>query len=207
MIKRIINILIKPKEEWENISKENLTQKEIFLKYSCLLALIPAISRIIELSIVGISTNYFGLIFNKKYDIINSVLYAVSGYFLSLLCIYLAAKVSCIMAKFFNANLDFLNSLKVITFSLVPFWLSSIFVVYQPLNYLLILSLYGSFLMFWGLKIVMHVPQKNVFTFLMVNLIVLFVLFFIAGMVSDRILDFSHVSGSGLPKELLNKFN
>jgi hypothetical protein len=207
MINRIINILTKPKEEWNIISNEKITQRDIFLKYSCYLAFIPAVSRIIELSFVGIPTNYFGIIFNKKYNLIGSISYALSGYFLSLGAVYLASKISVIPAKFFNISPDFLNSLKVVSFSLTPFWLCGVFLIYAPLNFLFLLSLYGCFLMYLGLKRVINVPKDSILIFLMVNIIVLFVLFFIVGMISERILDLLYVPGSELPKELLNKFN
>ncbi|PKO95257.1 MAG: hypothetical protein CVU14_11790, partial [Bacteroidetes bacterium HGW-Bacteroidetes-9] len=55
LIQRVINIITKPKQEWNVIAGEQPNTMKLIGGYALILALIPAISSIIKYGIIGVS--------------------------------------------------------------------------------------------------------------------------------------------------------
>ena len=66
-----------------------------------------------------------------------------------------------LLAPRFGAEKNFPNAVKLSAYSHTPLWLAGIFLLIPGLNFLLILGLYGFYLLWVGLPMLMKVPNDK----------------------------------------------
>ena len=69
--------------------------------------------------------------------------------------------VAGVLAPRFGAEKNFPNAVKLSAYSHTPLWLAGIFLLIPGLNFLLILGLYGFYLLWVGLPMLMKVPNDR----------------------------------------------
>ena len=158
VVDRVKRILIQPKEEWAAIEDEGLTEKDIFTRYVMVLAAIPPAAGFIGYSIVGIGP--FGQ--TLRVPIGAGVAHMLIGYLLAIGAVYLLALVINGFAQKFDAPTDFMAALKLAAFSPTPGWIAGIFNIVPSLWIIgVLLSLYGLYLIYVGLPILMRPPAEK----------------------------------------------
>jgi hypothetical protein len=158
LVERAKGIVLKPEAEWAAIEREPGDVQYLFRNYVAILALIPAVAGFIGGSIVGVNVAPFGIV---RAPIFLGLLSAAIGYVFSFVIVYVAALIIDALAASFGAQKNFDNALKVATYSNTPYWLVSVFTIVPSLSFLVILGLYGVYLIYLGLPILMKAPKER----------------------------------------------
>ena len=93
--------------------------------------------------------------------IVPSLVRAVVVYLVAFAMVYIIAGVIDLLAPRFGAEKNFPNAVKLSAYSHTPLWLAGIFLLIPGLNFLLILGLYGFYLLWVGLPMLMKVPNDK----------------------------------------------
>ena len=158
LVERAKAIVLKPEAEWPVIEREPGDVQFLFKNYVAILALIPAVAGFIGGSIVGVTVAPFGTV---RAPIFLGLVGAVLGYLFTFVTVYAAALVIDALAPTFGGQKNFENALKVATYSSTPYWLASIFTIIPALSFLVILGLYGVYLLYLGLPVLMKAPKER----------------------------------------------
>lgn len=161
-VERVKKILFEPKKEWEVISRESTSPSELFKDYIIPLAAIGPVASIIGLSIVGIN---LPMARTFRLPITASLGSAVVQYLLSLLGVYLLAMIIDFLAPTFSGEKNMNQALKLAAYSYTAGWLSGIFMLFPALSFFMILGLYGLYLIYTGIPVLMKTPQEKSLTY------------------------------------------
>ncbi len=155
---RVKRLVLQPKEEWRSIEDEGLTEKDIYTRYVMILAAIPPVAGFIGYSIVGVGP--FG--HTLRVPIGAGIAHRLIGYLLALGAVYLLALVVNGFAQKFDAPVDFMAALKLAAFAPTPGWVAGVFNIIPSLWIIgVLLSLYGLYLIYVGLPILMRPPAEK----------------------------------------------
>jgi len=149
-IDRVKAILFSPHSEWPVIARESADLRVLFGQYVAILALIPAVSHFIGMSLVGGYT-----------PIGTALLAGLFIYVTSFVVVYAAALIIDVLAPNFGAHKGFANALRLAVYSYTPFWLAGIFLLVPGLSFLTVLGFYGLYTLWIGLPLLMRAPQDQ----------------------------------------------
>ena len=93
--------------------------------------------------------------------IVSNLVRAVVVYAVAFAMVYIIAGVIDLLAPRFGAERNFPSAVKLSAYSHTPLWLAGIFLLIPGLNFLLILGLYGFYLLRVGLPMLMKVPNDK----------------------------------------------
>ena len=93
--------------------------------------------------------------------VLPSLLRLVIVYLLTFAMVYIIASVIDLLAARFGGQRNFANAVKLSVYSHTPLWLAGIFLLIPGLNFLLILGIYGLYLLWTGLPLLMQVPDEK----------------------------------------------
>lgn len=143
-IQRVKQLLITPKEEWPVIEAEQTTTKEILVKYLVILAAIPAVAGFLGMTLVGMNHPFIGTL---RASFGSALATGVLHYLMQLGMALLAAMIIDELAPKFGAQKNFVQSFKLVAYSMTPGLVMGVFGLIPALSPLGILgSLYGLFL-------------------------------------------------------------
>jgi hypothetical protein len=151
LVSRATAILATPRTEWPVIEREPAAPFDLFINYVAILAAIPAVAGFIGKSVIGAYT-----------PILPGLLRALIVYVVTFVVVYVIAGVIDLIAPKFGGQKNFANALKLSVYSHTPVWLAGIFLLIPGLHFLMILALYGIYLLWNGLPPLMHVPHYRV---------------------------------------------
>lgn len=158
VVERVKKILLEPKKEWEIISRETTNTSELYKSYIMPLAAIGPVASIIGMSIMGISMPLAGTF---RLPIITSIGSAVVQYILSLVGVYILALIVDFLAPNFSGEKNIDQALKLAAYSYTAGWLSGIFMIVPALGFFMILGLYGLYLIYTGIPVLMKAPREK----------------------------------------------
>ena len=150
LVHRVKAILLTPRAEWKVIEQEHDTLFDLLLTYVALLAAVPEVAHVIGQSLIG-----------GYAPIVPNLVRAVIVYLVTFAMVYIIAGVIDLLAPRFGAEKNFANAVKLSAYSHTPLWLAGIFLLIPGLNFLLILGLYGFYLLWVGLPMLMKVPEDK----------------------------------------------
>ncbi len=150
LVERVKAIVLRPQAEWKVIEQEPETLFDLFINYVAILAAIPEVARFVGQSFIGGYT-----------PILPSLLRAVIVYLVTFVMVYIIAGVIDLLAPRFGGEKNFANAVKLSVYSHTPLWLAGIFLLVPGLNFLLILGVYGVYLLWTGLPLLMRVPNEK----------------------------------------------
>ena len=150
LIERVQPILVRPKQTWPAIAAEPADVATIFGRYVAILAAIPEVSRFVGQSFIG-----------DYAPVLPSLLRMFIVYLLTFAMVYIIASVIDLLAARFGGQRNFANAVKLSVYSHTPLWLAGIFLLIPGLNFLLILGIYGLYLLWTGLPLLMQVPADK----------------------------------------------
>jgi hypothetical protein len=150
LIERVKSIMLTPETEWTAIEREKSTASGLFIHYVAVLAAIPEVAHFIGQSLIGAYT-----------PLATGFLRAIIAYLASFAVVYLIAIVIDLSARRFGGQRNFPAALKLSVYSHTPLWLAGIFLLIPGLNFLLILGVYGVYLLWIGLPLLMRVPREK----------------------------------------------
>jgi hypothetical protein len=180
LVERAKNILLTPRTEWPVIDVEPSTVGDIYKNYVLVLAAIPAIAGLIGSAVFGYSV--LGVAF--RVPIVTALSSAIAGYILSLISVYVLGMIIDALAPSFGGTRSQVQGFKVAAYSNTAGWVAGILsIIPQLMPIGGLLSLYGFYLLYLGLPVVMKVPKEKALAYTIVTIIAAIILFVIVGAV------------------------
>lgn len=184
IVERVKEITLKPKETWEKIKGEEMSIGGLYASYALILAAIPAIANLIGSTLIGYSI--MGIHIRANFGL--ALGGAIFSYILSLIGIYIVALIVDALAPTFDSKKNVTNAFKATVFSMTPYWIAGILYIIPPLSPLvLIAGLYGLYLFYLGLPLLMETPKEKALPYVIVVIIVTIIINFIIGLITSAI--------------------
>jgi len=153
---RAKNIIISPKDEWNVVVTENKPHLEVLLGYLIWLTIIPVVAVLIGWS------SYLGIGIKLAIQQIVSVIGGA----------YFTAWIFNVLAPKYGAVKNFNKAFELVAYCYTAICISGIFMVIPGLRLLsLVVSLYGLYILYTGLKPMMSVPEEKVNNYFIISLL------------------------------------
>ncbi len=164
LIERIKNIVLSPKSEWPVIAPEPTSIAQLYAGYVSPLAALAALMAFVHMSVIGVSVPFAGSI---RTPMAAGLTYAALAFGFGLIGVFLVALIINALAPHFAGERNQRQALKVAAYSLTPAWLSSILALSPVLPTLLqlIAGLYGIYVLYLGLPVVMRSARERAFAY------------------------------------------
>jgi hypothetical protein len=196
LLERVKNILLKPNAEWPVIAVETTSTGKLYTGYIVPLAAIGPIASIIGMSLVGIDVAFLGTI---RTPILSSVSSAVVSFVLALLGVFVLALIIDGLAPTFSGEKNQGQALKVAAYSYTPAWLAGVLGVVPMFSLLeVVAALYGLYLLYLGLPILMKAPKEKAVGYTAVVVICAIVLGVVLGAISGTMMGARGMSLMGM---------
>ena len=172
LVDRAKNILLTPKEEWLVIANEEPNSGAIITGYVVPLAILSAIC-----SAVG---SYF-----LTTSLLFSALGAVFGLIAAVLAVVIASAIVNALAPSFNSEKDSGRATQLVAYSYTAALVGGIFQIIPGFGGVLtfLASLYGIYLMYLGLPILMKTPEDKRVVYMIVAFVALIAVYMILTMI------------------------
>jgi len=156
---RARGIMADPQSEWAKIDDESNRFAQLFTGYVAPLAAIPALSSFIGACVVGVVVPGVGTV---RASILQGFFGAAFGFVTACATVLVLAAVIDLLAPVFGSRRSFERAFNLAVYSYTPFWLAGIFLLAPGLRFLVVLSLYGAYLLWKGLPQLMGTPRSKV---------------------------------------------
>ena len=147
---RVKAIVLTPDTEWPVIARESGDTSILLTRYMAILALIPALAGFIGASLIGRYT-----------PVLSGLVSAIVGYLLAFVVVFVVALIVDALAPTFGAKRSYSGALKLTIYSYTPVWLAGLFLLVPGLSFLTLLGLYGLYLLWLGLPVLMRAPRDK----------------------------------------------
>lgn len=184
IVERAKGIILKPSETWQEIKAEQVTIGELYKSYAVILALIPSIAQFIGSSLIGYS--FMGTHIRMGFG--GAFGSAIVSYVLSLVGLYIVALIADALAPSFGSSKNITNAFKAVCFSMTPAWVAGVLYIFPPLSVLVIIAgLYGIYLFYLGLPLLMETPKEKALGYVIVVIVVTIVIYIVIGFITGMI--------------------
>lgn len=157
ILSRAWGLVSNPKAEWEQIRAEETTIPNILIGYVAPLAAIPPLASLIGSLLWGRA----GLA-----DLGGNFIGAVVAWLVGVAMVYLLGIVINATAENFDSVRDDLGAQKLAAYSLTPFFVSTLLLIWPPLIWIPVLALgWMVFLIYRGLPTLMRTPEDRALAF------------------------------------------
>jgi hypothetical protein len=184
ILDRVKAILLKPVDTWPVIKSEAKTEKQIYTEYVMILAAVPLVAGFLGQWLFGYGLPFF-----------RGISWMVVAYALSLVGVFVMAKIVDALAPSFQGQKSGVNSLKLVAYSMTASWVIGVVAIIPSLAPLQILGLYSIYLFYVGLPHLMECPADKTLVYTIAVLIIGIVVFAIIGAISASIVGLSMMSG------------
>ncbi|WP_417593143.1 Yip1 family protein [Parasphingorhabdus sp.] len=180
LLQRVKAILLRPREEWPVIESEAGGIADIYKSHVLPLAAIGPVAAFIHAVVFG--NSFFGITHRPSF--LSSLSTAVISYIFTLVGVFLMALVIDFLASRFGGVANRTNAFKLAAYSATAAWVAGIFQLVPGLGMLTVLGLYGLYLLFVGIPIMMKAPEDKA----IIYTVAIVVVGAIAGMIFSFIL-------------------
>ena len=192
LVERVKNILLQPGEEWPVIAGEATDIKALFVFYAVPLAAIPALAGWLGRSLIGVSVPLLG---TYRTPLAAGLGFAIVTYVLALLGVFAVGLIVDALAPTFGGEKNRVQAMKCAVYAYTPAWVAGILQLIPSLGALVFLaSLYGLYLLYLGLPMLMKAPQEKAVGYTIVVVICAIVL----GIVLAAVAGVVGFAGTGL---------
>jgi hypothetical protein len=198
LLARIKNIVLSPSSEWQVIAPEATTAAQLYAGYVTPLAVWMALIGFLRMSVIGVNTALGG---SFRTPIGSGLTYTVLMFVSALIGVFVVGLMINALAPTFSGTRDQRQALKVSAYSLTPAMLSSVLSLSPVLPTLLQLlaGLFGIYVLYLGLPVVMQAPKEKAFGYTASVVICTLLCGIVLGVVSA----FAHIGGVGAHQGLL----
>lgn len=153
LIARVKGMALSPAQEWQAIAREPIELVPAFTRYVMILAAIPAVAGFLLMLLAGF------LVLGIKALIV--------GYVMTLIGVFVNAKIVEILAPKFGGPQDADAALKLAVFAPTVAWVAGAALIIPILGGIVALAggIYSLYALYLGVPIVMRVPQERALTF------------------------------------------
>lgn len=186
LITRVQNIALRPKEEWPVIAGETTSVASLYMGVIIPLALIGPVCMFLS-----------ALVFGQRIPVLNVTVHPAMGvlfgsmvvsYVLALVAAGVTAVIVEKLAPSFQSSGDLTQALKLVAYSQAPFWVSGVLNFIPIIGVLTFLvALYGLYLVYLGMPVIMKTPPDKVLPYLLVVIGVSIVLWIVISVVTSAI--------------------
>lgn len=180
LVDRVQAILLRPRQEWPVIDKEEATVSRLYQSYVGPLAAIGPIANVIGIAVFGVSVPLVGAV---RASLGSTVVSGVISWILALVGVYVLALIIDYLAPNFGGTRSQIQAFKVAAYSSTAQWVVGIFLLVPALSILSILGLYSLYLLYLGLPVLMRVPQERAVTYVVAIIVVGIVIAIVIGAV------------------------
>lgn len=168
IVQRVINIMTKPKNEWQVIVNEKPDKMKLLFGYVMILALIPAVVSFI---------NYAFII--GYYSIGYAVTQAAISFILTLIVIYLTSFIIDALASSFDSEKNFDKSFQLVCYAYTPGWLASILGIIPGINIVASLIGFGYmiYLFLTGMPLLKKTPDDKATAYTIITILLLIAIY------------------------------
>lgn len=194
IVQRVINIITKPKDEWQVIATEQPNAMKLIGGYALILALIPALSAFIKYGIIGMS--FMGY---TTRSIATGVQTGLIQLLSAVIGVYLLAWVIDLLAPSFDSQKNFGRSLQLAVYASTPQWIAGILLLLSTsLSVLIMLiGLYAIYLLAVGMPILKGTPKEKVVGYVVLTIVAMIVISLLVALVLGAILGLFFVGSYG----------
>ena len=159
IFERVKQIVLKPKETWEVIAGEDSTLMSLLKEYLLILAAIPALAAFLGRWIVGVRIPFAGV---YRFSFSASLLNAIISYVFTIAGVWVLGKVISLLAPNFGAEKNDDGGFKVAVYTYTPILAAGVLYLIPSLSPIVFIAgLYGLYLLYVGLPIVMKSPKEK----------------------------------------------
>lgn len=178
MLQRVMNIALRPGEEWPVIAQEPMSTAGIYTKYIVPLSAIGPVCSFISAMIWGQRLPFTEL--SIRPSIGSLFMMMIITYVLGLVGIAVSALIVEKLAPNFKSQGTFVDGLKMVTFSYAPYWVASVLSLLPFIGMLAVLvGFYGMYLFYLGLPHVMKTPDDQRVPYMAVIVVVSIIVWFV----------------------------
>ncbi len=179
LIDRVKNILLTPKTEWEVIEKESATTADLLKNYAAPLIVIGALASFIGLGGFG---------FSFKLGFVDGLVQTVLRIVLGLVAVVVVGYIIDALAPTFGAQKNLSQAMKTAVYSFTAAWVAGFLGIIPALGLIgLLISLYGFYLLYLGLPVLMKCPPEKAVPYTVVTVIAAIVVMVIIGVVVSAV--------------------
>lgn len=181
LLEQVKKIIFSPKEAWLSIKAQPASVKELYLKYIMLLAAIPAVCTFIGLMVFGIRIPFAGVV---RMPFFSTLVHQIFSYLMMLVSFAVIAFIFEKLAPKFEGSGSFTDALKLVAFSATPGLVAGVLHLVPWLGLLTLLaSLYGLYILWIGIPIMLGVPESKRLIYLVVSVVVSIIAGFILNVI------------------------
>ncbi len=185
---RIVRILVTPRTEWPVIAGEATSRRAIYLRYAAPLAAIGAVALLIGQVFVGSVIPLIGMV---RASIGAGIVAAICTFALGLASVYALSKFIDRLAPMFGGRSDPLRALKASAYSYTPAWIAGVLQLVPAWSiFTLPASLYGIYLLYLGLPVLMGCDRDKAGPYVAVVAVFAIALLVLLGAVTASIAGF-----------------
>jgi hypothetical protein len=205
LVQRAKNIILNPAEEWPVIEAEQADMAGLYKGYIIPLAAIAPVCSLIGMWLVGIRIPIVGTVFHVSFG--HALVYSVISYLLALAGVFVVSLIVNGVAPYFMGVPDRIQSLKVVAYASTPGWVAGVLQLVPMLGLAtLLLSLYGLYLLYKGLPVLMKSPPEKALGYTAVVVVGAIIVFLVIGSITHSFIRLPtpdlHMTPSQLPSEL-----
>lgn len=165
---RVKRILVSPQEALVEVKSETMTVADTMKNYVAYVAAIPAAAWLI------------GLLGRAPF--FRAIMYSLLTYAMGLAMVFIFGKVVNALAPHFNSTKNDLNAFKLAMYCYTPGFVAGVFNINPTLSILATLgSLYGIYVFYLGLPVLMETPEDKRIVYTIVTVIVMIIVVVILG--------------------------
>lgn len=185
LVTRATAVLLRPREEWKVIDREQTDIATLYRSYVVPLAAIGPIATFIGTAIIGYgSIPVAGVV---RAPLGTALVGAIVAFALALAGVYVVAQVADNLAPSFGGSRNLTQAFKVAAYSSTAQWVAGIFAILPSLRGLSILGVYSAYLLYLGLPLLMKAPQERSLSYTVAVVVVSLVVFAIVAAVSGAV--------------------
>jgi len=197
LIERARAILLTPKTEWPVIAAEPATTAGIYKNYLLLLAAVPAVFAFIDATVFGYDVPFMG---TMRVGFGTALQTALFSYVMSLVGIFVFSLIVNALAPTFGGTKDSISALKVVAYSATAGLVAGVAVIVPFLGGLItfVAAIYGIYLLYLGLPVLMKCPQDKAVAYTAVSIIAAIIVSLVFWGIAGRFMT-AGIMGGALP--------
>ena len=184
LLQRVINIIIKPHQEWHVIAGEQPGVMKLIGGYALILALIPAVSAFVKYGIIGFS--YGGYTSRSIASGLQTGLVQLCS---AMIGVYLLAWIIDLLAPTFDSEKNFGRSLQLAVYASTPQWVAGILLLLSTGISMLIMvfGLYAIYLLAVGMPVMKGTPKDKLIGYVALTIVAMIVIGLVVALIIGAI--------------------
>jgi len=188
LIQRVKEILLNPKDTWLKIKDETTGIAQVFTGYAMPLALLPAVFGMLGYALIGHRYGFGPVSGVYRVSFPYALIWAIISYVLTLIGLYIEGIVINALAPSFGSKQNTVNAYKLAVYASTPAFIAGILNIVPMLGILVFLiSLYGIYLLYLGIPVLMETPPEKAIGYTIVIIVVMIIVNIVIGAIAGTV--------------------